>query len=261
MKQHYHPEDLAALEEYYRKQLVEMGRKAGSLNFEQPAAQAVQAPAPEIPIKQDVKPQSFVSSQNEKNTETLSAGKIFESSLKKPKPQAIPDLAFSGRREKRTGFPAAGGFGRADEKSILPCASKVLRASPVVPALSEGVNTGIGRIKAHVTTGSGAVPIEGADVIIEQNTQGIKKLIDHLVTDHSGNTPESGPLVTVAASQTLTPGENPAPYAVFQVRIRADGFAEYIVQNVLVFDGEVSLVDAGLLPQREKTAVKEAQNG
>lgn len=251
MSQNKQPEDLSALEEYYRRQLLEYSRRASVTSAPAAPPDAPAKKADAQPVSRPVKPPAPNPAAEAVRVNAAKSPEIQPVSVVPKQADAAPSAektSASGQEgEKRNSFrgesfPGAG---------VLPRAPKVLRTASVVQPLPGSGDTGIGHIKARVTTGSGAVPIEGAVVLIERMEGDTSQLVDQLVTDGSGNTPVSQPLPTAPVSQSLSPGLDATPYAVYQVRIRAKGFSEYVANNVLVFDGELSLVDANMLPQRE----------
>ena len=276
MSQNKQPEDLSALEEYYRRQLLEYSRRAAiptptaSPDPEIPApVKPVEIPI-EQPMSQPVKPPVSQKSAASSPTELMhTSGDGSQTSARSqpvlPTQRSSEPKAASVRQtsqpssakqpERGTDGEIRASFRRTDSSfpgtGVLPRTPKILRTASVVQPLPGSGDTGIGRIKARVTTGSGAVPIENAVVRIERIEGETVQLVDQLVTDGSGNTPVSQALPTAPASQSLSPGLDATPYAVYQVRIQAKGFAEYVAKNVLVFDGELSLVDADMLPKRE----------
>ena len=107
-----------------------------------------------------------------------------------------------------------------------------------------------------MTTASGAIPIADADVIIELEDGDRVRFIEHLTTDASGNTPLSMPLSTVSAAESQSPDTSAKPYTVYRVRVKADGFSDHPIDRVPVFDGEVSLIEAAMLPIGEPWEVQ-----
>ncbi len=238
MKQ-YDPNDLVAMEEYYRRQLLEMSKKASPKPPQTPpvppAAEAKkQTPPPEI-----VPPVSKLQA---------SPDPLPPKPEQQPEPQpSVYDLKFfQTARSERPAFRTEQQTG----SELLQQIPKTLRPASMVQPLRGGTK-GYGTIKAQVTTALGALPIRGAVVIIELAEEG-KKLVEYLVTDASGNTPESKPLLTAAASQSLSPNAQGTPYTSYRVVVRAAGFSPYTAEQVPVFDGQVSKVEAALQPVRRE---------
>ncbi len=285
MKQQNPPssEDLSALEEYYRKQLLEYQKQASL------PTQSVKTAAPSDPVQTPRPPQPRLNP----NPPVLQP----EQQIEQPKQQSTPQIEQPERQpapqngqrgsgmaqtealppeEKREIHALQSGAARQERLSpalptpgagrsgVLPRVSPILRPAPVVPPQriesparqgiapsSEGQQDAFGWIKVNVTTASQAVPVAGAVVLIEKVENDRRILIDQMTTDGSGNTPQSKPLATVPASESLTPNGIGAPYTVYEVRVAADGFATYRAPNVLVFAGETSLIDADMIPLRE----------
>ena len=107
--------------------------------------------------------------------------------------------------------------------------------------------TDTGTIQVTVSAAQDAVPIEGAAVLISREEDGIRTLIQAMITDSSGKTP----ILTVPApSRTLTeePG-NTIPFAVYRAAVTAPGFLPLVNDNVTVFGGSAALFTAALQPK------------
>ncbi len=224
--------ELAELEAYYKKQLLELSQKS---NF--PPAQPLSEPASALSEQPEGKKETKPKSKQE-TKESKEQPLISEFAFSKPAPK--PNFSRPGKSLPQMPNKTA-------KSGVLPGEKAVLHSTPVVSAQYQPS----GRLQAKVTTASGAVPVGGATVIIEREIDGKTYFVQQLVTDRSGNTPLSEPLATIAASESQTPNSNGKPYTVYQVRIKAKGFKDYLAEQVFVFDGQVSLVEAELLPQRE----------
>ncbi len=246
MKQVFDVSDVAALESYYRKQLLEMSKQATlpqkpqQVTTTQKQSAEVATPAPVIPAKepaaqaeQPKKPPM----QEEKQT------------VPPKKEESKPQLKFFDppradfRREGM--LQRAGSDSQPPKRGFLPEVPAVLRASAMVP---QSGKPGYGSIKVRVNTALGALPVKGAVVIIETADAENRQLVEYLVTDLSGNTPVSKPLPTVSKSESLRPEGDQTPYAAYRVTVRAAGYSPFTAEKVLVFDGELSLVEASLQP-------------
>ena len=90
-----------------------------------------------------------------------------------------------------------------------------------------------GTIIVEVTTGQGALPIQGASVLLTDLANGEAM---ELVTDESGRTPvirvETPPL-----SASLDPDSLITPYSLFQVDVRKEGYTPVSVRGIQVFSG------------------------
>ncbi len=250
MKHFFDPNDVAAMESYYRKQLLEMQKKAKPMQSDTPKPAII---PPDPPHREEHTPPPSLMNPNPPsqppNPQPNPPMPQPNPSMPQPpmpSPPPMPQLKFferggsDFRSGSRTGIPSA------ESSGILSPQPKVLRAAAMV---RQGNATAYGNIKARVNTALGALPIKGAVVIIETAEQP-KSLVEYLVTDGGGNTPLSKPLPTVSAKETLLPQGDPTPYTAYLVVIRAVGYETFVSESVPVFDGEVSLVEASLQPQR-----------
>ena len=101
-----------------------------------------------------------------------------------------------------------------------------------------------GFLQVFVRTARDSLPIPAAEVLIESPT-----LSKGLITDRSGRT-EPIPLPAPAPSSSLSPGEN-APFALYRVAVKKDGFYPQTTENVPVFAGITSLQPITLIGRAE----------
>lgn len=126
-------------------------------------------------------------------------------------------------------------------------------SDPLEPRYSGGENaspdeSGIGYIKAEVTTGSGAVPIENAVVLITKKDNGRTYLLKMLISDESGSTETAAlPAPNVSFSETPDPSEK--PFADYFISAYADGFYAENDMEVPVFSGVKSIQPIALIPK------------
>lgn len=117
----------------------------------------------------------------------------------------------------------------------------------------EIVPDGIGNIIVEVTTGRGAVPLSGIDVVIDrtdfEDVYGRNELIAVLETDSSGRT-KPVPVKTVSRELSLVPG-NSEPFSTFYVTASEKGFEPVKRRPVDVFANEVSILKIDLVPKPE----------
>lgn len=112
--------------------------------------------------------------------------------------------------------------------------------------------TGTGYLRVRASTANGALPVEGASVIVisdNENGEG-GTVIATLRTDSSGLTPT----ISVAAppkSLSLKPRSPEKPYSTVNIQVTADGY--YTVENVgvPVFDGTLSQQNVNLIPRSD----------
>ena len=108
--------------------------------------------------------------------------------------------------------------------------------------------SGVGYIKAEVTTGSGAVPIENAVVLITKKENGKTYLLKMLISDESGSTETVAlPAPNVSFSETPDPTEK--PFADYYISAYADGFYAENDMEVPVFSGVKSIQPIALIPR------------
>lgn len=108
--------------------------------------------------------------------------------------------------------------------------------------------SGVGYIKAEVTTGSGAVPIGNAVVLITKKVNGKNYLLKMLITDESGST-ETVALPAPNASFSETPDPSEKPFADYYISAYADGFYAENDMEVPVFSGVKSIQPIALIPK------------
>lgn len=107
---------------------------------------------------------------------------------------------------------------------------------------------GTGYIKAEVTTGGGAVPIENAVVLITKKENGKTYLLKMLISDESGSTETVAlPAPNVLFSETPDPTEK--PFANYYISAYADGFYAENDMEVPVFSGVKSIQPIALIPR------------
>lgn len=108
--------------------------------------------------------------------------------------------------------------------------------------------SGTGYIKAEVTTGGGAVPIENAVVLITKKENGKTYLLKMLISDESGSTETVAlPAPNVSFSETPDPTEK--PFADYYISAYADGFYAENDMEVPVFSGVKSIQPIALIPR------------
>ena len=108
--------------------------------------------------------------------------------------------------------------------------------------------SGTGYIKAEVTTGGGAVPIENAVVLITKKENGKTYLLKMLISDESGSTETVAlPAPNVSFSEMPDPTEK--PFANYYISAYADGFYAENDMEVPVFSGVKSIQPIALIPR------------
>lgn len=179
----------------------------------------------------------------------------------KPKPETKPEKPKNPENKPHTNA----------EKSKFPSASEILAsetennqgnynsapfsevAEDLQPRYDGEPNgspdmSGVGYIKAEVTTGSGAVPIENAIVLITQKDGDKTYLLKMLITDESGAT-ETIPLPAPNAAYSETPSPDEKPFADYYIQAYAEGFYAENGMEVPVFSGVKSIQPIALIPR------------
>ena len=112
-------------------------------------------------------------------------------------------------------------------------------------------NSHYGRLLVSVTTALGALPVEGAQVLIYANQEGgaDRNVLYSLRTDCSGQTPRVL-LPTVAEGLSEVPNQ-PTPYSTYSVVVRKDGYYNAEENEVPIFEGITSIQPMDLIPLSE----------
>ena len=122
-----------------------------------------------------------------------------------------------------------------------------------LPLEKEPIFDGIGEIIVEVTTGRGAIPLSGIDVVIDRldldDSKGRQELVAVLETNQSGRTKPVS-VKTVDRELSLAPG-NPDPFSTFYVSASEKGFEPVKSRPVDVFSNEVSILKIDLVPKPE----------
>ncbi len=133
----------------------------------------------------------------------------------------------------------------------LPAPAPALAPDPELPAPAPEPTPapspdGVGTLVAAVTTAREALPVAGADVMLSRRDAQGTHLLYFLETDRSGRTPVMQ-LPAPAASQSESPG-SAAPYAVYDLRVFADGYVPAVRTDVRVFGGTAGTIPITLIP-------------
>lgn len=114
------------------------------------------------------------------------------------------------------------------------------------PSQSPQTNGGMGYIIIKVSTARGAIPLEGASVNIRGATPENSDIIYSLLSDQNGLTPKIA-LPTPLRFLSESPGAV-LPYALYNIDVFNDGYADLSFTNVAVFDSITSLQPAVMIP-------------
>jgi hypothetical protein len=108
-----------------------------------------------------------------------------------------------------------------------------------------------GRLLVSVTTALGALPVEGAQVLIFSKAEGgeNRSVLYSLRTDASGQTPRVL-LKTVSETLSESPGAA-SPYTTYAVSVRKNGYYYAEENEVPIFEGVTSVQPMDLIPVAE----------
>lgn len=143
------------------------------------------------------------------------------------------------------------GFSAGEIPVMIP---KIAEPVPKAEKSGEPVPEGTGIIIVEVTTGRGAVPLPGVDVIIDRldrnDPDGRQELVAIETTDRSGRT-NPAEVKTLGRELSLEPG-NTGPFSTFYVSASEKGYEPVKSRPVDVFSDEVSILKIDLVPKPEK---------
>jgi len=107
---------------------------------------------------------------------------------------------------------------------------------------------GLGYLKIQASTGDGALPVEGAKVIIKDDTGNV---IYQLTTDENGKTEEVS-LFAPDKNHTLDPNDSGPFYSLFEVHVIYEKkYITKIIKGVQVFDTIHTILPVSMLPLPE----------
>ena len=109
---------------------------------------------------------------------------------------------------------------------------------------------GLGYMIVRVTTARGAIPLEGATVMVsdylDENTRERGNAIYTLTTNSSGLTDKFA-LPAPPRSLSMTPG-NGKSYLTYNIAVAKDGYYQQNYINAPVFEGITSIQNADMIP-------------
>ncbi len=139
------------------------------------------------------------------------------------------------------------------ERNTAPIPSPV----PAPPADRPAPDlSGVGKLLFQITTAGGAIPLEGAEIILRASRSASDgnggAVIAVLHSGGDGRT-EILALPAPARSLSLEPARDgaPIPYALYNADVRLDGFFSQSYIRIPVFDGITSIQRASLVPLPE----------
>lgn len=125
-----------------------------------------------------------------------------------------------------------------------------------MPGQMTGQMTGQGKLVFQITTAGGAIPLEGAEIILrkfrsETDPNG-GEVVAVLYSGGDGKT-EVLTLPAPARSFSLEPSKDggPVPYALYDAEVNLDNFFTQYYIRIPVFDGITSIQRASLIPLPE----------
>ena len=110
--------------------------------------------------------------------------------------------------------------------------------------------TGQGYLQIEVTTGNGAVPVEGAMVIVTQKVDGMNSLVTMKLTDRNGAT-EVIPLPAPSQSFSESPEPSERPFSEYNISVYKKGFYTIPQITVPIFDTIKSIQPVAVIPLAE----------
>ncbi len=112
--------------------------------------------------------------------------------------------------------------------------------------MNEQPMRGTGYLIVRVTTAGGAIPLEGATVVVRGGTPDASGVIYTQRTDRDGKS-EKMALPAPPAENSSAPG-GAAPYSAYQIDVSYPGYYAASYQNVPIFDRITALQSAELIP-------------
>ena len=116
--------------------------------------------------------------------------------------------------------------------------------------LPENVYAGTGYIIVKVATASGAIPVEGATVIIRGNEEQNSSILLSFLTNNDGLTLRSA-LPAPSREESMTPNGSRPPFATYNIDVLKEGYYPQYYQNVPIFDGITAVQNANVIPISE----------
>lgn len=126
------------------------------------------------------------------------------------------------------------------KKKAAPAVSEAVEVIPL-PSL----NSETGGLIVNVTTLRGLYPIKNALVTVYTGLGDTYNEIDRDYTDESGRS-KRFILPTPNKSLSQTAGSSEAPYSLYNISVRSDGFVDWLETDIPVFPETVSLQNADL---------------
>ncbi len=116
--------------------------------------------------------------------------------------------------------------------------------------------TGEGRLVFRVSAAGGAIPLEGAEVVV-RTFRSLRdgsggEVISVLYSGRDGKT-EMLSLPAPAKAYSLSPARDgaPAPYSLYDAEVKLEGFYDQSYTRIPIFDGITSVQSAAMIPLPE----------
>ncbi len=135
-----------------------------------------------------------------------------------------------------------------------------MNANNTPPQTSSDTMTGLGKLIFRVTTAGGAIPLEGAQVIVRQKgSEGNPDRGDALAvmtSDQNGKTPPLElPTPAKALSMAPRPDRTISPFACYDAEVTLSGYYTVNFVCIPIFDGVTSIQPVTLIPLPENGRV------
>ncbi len=137
---------------------------------------------------------------------------------------------------------------QTEKTPVAPLEQTTDETAPQQMTTSDDMS-GEGRLAVRVFTADGAIPLNGATVIIRDIPQAGGGIVATLLTERSGLTP----VITLPApprALAQTPG-NIKPFASYGIDVSLPGYYTPIYESVPIFDGITSVQSVPMLPLPE----------
>ena len=108
----------------------------------------------------------------------------------------------------------------------------------------------IGYLIVRVSTASGAIPIEGASVIIQGKEDNNRDVLFSFVTNRDGLTPKIT-LPSVSVDLSTSPSPSQTPYTNYTIDVFKEGYYPQHYINVPIFEGVTAVQSADIIPISE----------
>lgn len=266
---------IEAMARKYKEEMLRMYKQSGRTDG---GASEIISPPRNVQPKKPKTAVEFTPTKSEfspkADPKTPQMQEIPKTTPKFPSPEDIMREEFGEPMENRFGNEVVSGNNDSDEVRNEPAAEELRPEmtpdpenfqgnynseefsdlpDPLEPRYSGGEGekpdiSGTGYIKAEVTTGSGAVPIENAVVLITKKENGRTYLLKMLISDESGST-ETVALPAPNAAFSETPDPTEKPFANYYISVYANGFYAENDMEVPVFSGVKSIQPVALIPK------------